>query len=99
MGDVLEYITCKRCKKQQHKDEFWQGSAKQDNCRFCNKKTNIIPPKYEVTTEEALAYLKQIVFDNRNEVSMQLEMKMDKVFTFLERRISKEKETKEEWQK
>lgn len=96
---VLEYITCKRCKIQQPRETFYQGSAKQDNCKFCNKKTNIIPPTYEVSTEDIQAYLKNIIFVERNKVSMSLEMQMDKVFTFLERRICKEQEAKTEWQK
>lgn len=89
---ILKYITCVKCKKQQPRDNFWQGSAIQKNCKFCNNKTNIIPPIYEVKTEDALKYLTKIVFDPKNETSMILQMQMDKIFIFLERQISKEEE-------
>ena len=94
MGDVLEFITCKKCGIQQPKDTFWQGSARADNCKYCNKKTNIIPPEYNVTAKEISEYLQKIIFDEKNKVSISLELKMDKVFIFLDRLKCKEREAK-----
>lgn len=89
---VLEYITCIRCKKQQPKDNFWYSATRHTICKFCNKKTNIIPPKYEVKTADVISYLSDIVFDPKNDTSIAFQMQIDKVFIFLKRLECKEME-------
>ena len=59
-------------------------------CKYCNKKTNIIPSKFKVTTEEISQYLNKIVYDPKNDFSLFFQTQMNVVFEFLERQQCKE---------
>lgn len=96
MGEVLEYITCKKCGIQQKKENFWYCASKHEVCKFCNKKTNIIPHNYKTSTTEVIEYLSKIIFDPRNETSIILQTQMNPVFTFLQRKHCREMELKEQ---
>ncbi len=89
---ILEYITCKKCKIQQKKENFWYNSSKHNVCKFCNKKTKTKPNDYKTTTEQVLNYLNKIVYDPKNDTSILFQTQMVEVFDFLERQKCKERE-------
>lgn len=91
---ILEFITCKKCKIQQPRENFKYCGGVNNTCKFCNKKTNIIPNKYKNTTEDALNYLNKILFDVKSETSIFFQTQMLPVLDFLERQRCKEVEDK-----
>lgn len=89
---MIEFITCSKCKIQQRKENFWYCSFRHKVCKSCNKKTNIVPSEFKVTTEEILQYLNKIVYDPKNDTSILFQTQMNTVFEFLERQNCREME-------
>ena len=87
---MINFITCNKCKIQQKRENFWYNSMRHNVCKYCNKKTNIIPSKFKVTTEEISQYLNKIVYDPKNDFSLFFQTQMNVVFEFLERQQCKE---------
>ena len=90
-----EYITCTKCGIQQKSENFWYCSSRHKVCKYCNKKTNVIPSKYDTTTEDAINYLTKILYDPKNDTSIMFQMQMMPVFDFLNRQKCKEQEAAE----
>jgi len=88
----MEYYTCAKCKIQQKKENFWYGKMLHEVCKFCNKKTNIVPNKYEITTEQILDYLNKIVYDQESNTSIYFQTQILEVQNFLLRQKCKEEE-------
>lgn len=91
---ILNYITCDRCKVQQHRENFWYGKMRHTTCKFCNKKTNIIPYKHTATTADVIRHLGKIVSEPRNNIPIYVQTQIDPVFEFLERQSCREQEKK-----
>lgn len=89
---MKEFITCSKCKKQQRKENFWYNSSRHEVCKFCNKKTNIIPNDYNITTDEISNYLNKTVFNQENNIPISTQLLFNPVFEFLERQKCKEVE-------
>lgn len=89
---ILEYITCKKCGIQQKRKEFQYCGNIKEICKYCNKKTNVIPNKYNNTTEDVINYLSKILYDPKSETSIFFQTQMLPVFDFLERQKYKELE-------
>ena len=89
---MIEFITCNKCKIQQKKENFWYGATRHKTCKYCNKKTNKIPNKFNTTTDEILLHLNKVVFDPKNNTSIFFQTQMNIVFEFLQRQSCKETE-------
>lgn len=90
INEPLEYQTCTKCKIQQPRKTFLYGSSAQTICKYCNKKTKIIPQIDKTSTQDVLTYLKRITFDPKSETSVFFQTQMDPVFTWLQRKHCKE---------
>ena len=92
---MIEYITCKKCKIQQPRKNFLYNSNIFKVCKYCNKKTNVIPSEFKITTEQIQKHLSNIIYDEKYNTSIFLQTQMTVVFEFLQRQICKEKENKQ----
>ena len=86
----MEYITCIKCKKQQVKNNFWYCSMRHDTCKFCNKKTNVIPNSYNITCDDILLHLSKTIESEK--LSIIAEMKFNHIFEFIKRQDCKNQE-------